>query len=792
MGSTSLGATQSRIVLTEEFRQTLDWLHAGENVFLTGKAGTGKSTLIRTFLEATDRNVQVLAPTGVAALNVDGFTIHRFFSLHPTLTVEDIGSSNYYPGRFASVIKALDTLIIDEVSMVRADLFDMLAIALRRFGPKPGTPFGGVQLVLVGDLFQLPPVVQEGESEFFRTHYETPFFFASPHFNREKFRSMALTKVFRQSDPTLVNLLNSVRDGRPGPEAFGVLEGLVQPDFEPPLDEFWLTLTTTRKRAETVNNQALSRIDDPTFRHESTVVGELGPWEPPTPDLLEFKIGAQVMLLNNDSLGRWVNGSLGRVVAWDPDEKTASVQLSARHGGRTVSVTPHTWEVTVPEVVGGKLTHVPVGTYQQLPFCLAWAISIHKSQGQTLDRMVVDLTGGAFAEGQLYVALSRCTSLEGLVLSTEAKPKDLRVALSARRFMRTVNPVDAPQGTAYLGVCFVGDVGRNWRPRPVEIAMVTDDGVEFSTLVDPHRDTGDARTRFGITAPDLQIAPSLPEAWGLMTRAMQGRQIAGIDVDEHLAWIDYELKRLGLTPPPVLGVDVLAGQNMTAEGGVVRRAYDSLPTALERARYVRELAGVEKLTLEGDPLESPVGITSAFLLPRWDSSPEFIVEGTAAPATEGLVRKLLRKAEYGLTARNAQLVAQLAQQLGDAEVAEEILRSTSGGSEATGEEVFHPGAQVCFSGSAVGPDGVSRSKEELHGLAAERGLLPVKAMTMSKCDVLVVAEEGSQSEKARKAAAWGKPVVGVDKFLAWCGLGVGQVTAPAAEAPPEVTVRYLV
>lgn len=779
------------MVLTEEFRQALEWLQAGENVFLTGKAGTGKSTLIRTFLETTERNVQVLAPTGVAALNVDGFTIHRFFSLHPTLTVEDIESSNYYPARFASVIKALDTLIIDEVSMVRADLFDMLAIALRRFGPKPGTPFGGVQMVLVGDLFQLPPVVQEGESEFFRTQYKSPFFFASAHFDREGFRSIALTEVFRQSDPTLVNLLNSVRDGRPGPEAFGVLEGLVQPDFEPPLDEFWLTLTTTRKRAELVNNQALSRIDGPRLRHESAVVGELGPWEPPTPDLLDFKVGAQVMLLNNDPLGRWVNGSLGSVVAWDPDDNTASVQLSGRHGGKTVSVTPHTWEVTAPGVVEGKFTHVQAGTYRQLPFCLAWAISIHKSQGQTLDRMVVDLTGGAFAEGQLYVALSRCTSLEGLVLRSEVKPKDLRVDLSARRFMRTVNPTAAPQCTAYLGVCFVGDVGRNWRPRPLEIAMVTDDGAEFSTLVDPQRDTGDARIRFGITAPDLQIAPSLPEAWGLMARLMQGRQVAGIEVDEHLAWIDYELKRLGLTPPPVLGVDLLAGKDMTGEGGVARRTYDSLPTALERARYVRELAGARQLTLEGDPLEAPLGTDSAFLLPRWDSTPEFILEGAAAPVTEGLGRNLMEMAGNGLTARNAEILAQLARQLGHAAVADEILRSTGGGSAGSVDEVFRPGAQVCFSGSAAGPDGVILTKEELHGLATEHGLVPVKAVTKSKCDVLVVAEEGSQSGKARKAISWGKPVASVGQFLRWCGLGFGPADPPAVELSPKVRVRYL-
>src|SRR5689334_4101081 len=214
VGSAPGAGAEREILLTEEFRHALALLAEGEHLFLTGKAGTGKSTLIRRFMAETDRNVVVVAPTGIAALNVDGYTIHRLFGFRTTTTLDDVRGGGYRPGRFTKTLASLQTLTIDEASMVRADVFDMLALALSRFGPEPGTPFGGVQIVLVGDLYQLPPVVTEHEAAFFSSTYETPYFFSAQSFRRDDFPTVALTTVFRQlGDDRMTAILNEIREG---------------------------------------------------------------------------------------------------------------------------------------------------------------------------------------------------------------------------------------------------------------------------------------------------------------------------------------------------------------------------------------------------------------------------------------------------------------------------------------------------------------------------------------------------------------------------------------------------
>lgn len=423
------------LVLTDEFTDALERLNAGSNLFLTGKAGTGKSTLIRTFLHQANRQVIVAAPTGIAALNVGGYTLHRLFSFPTSVSPDFAASPQYYPGRFAEVLRGLDTLIIDEVSMVRADLMDAIAIALERFGPWPGRPFGGVQVVLVGDLYQLPPVVTPAELEYFSSRYSSPYFFDAGAYLSTPFPTVELTTVFRQiGDNELISILNHAREGWLLDQARAILNARTDPDFQPPADEMWLTLTTTNRMAQARNRQMLEQLDAPLITATADIRGDTSRFDPPTEAELHFKVGAQVMMLNNDPSDRWVNGTIGQIAGHYYGEQgiTALVQLP---DGSRVSVPPYTWEVTQPSVVGGQLHHETVGTFTQLPFRLAWAITIHKSQGQTLERVVVDLTGGTFSDGQLYVALSRCTSMDGLVLRRSVIPKDLKVDPRIRRFL---------------------------------------------------------------------------------------------------------------------------------------------------------------------------------------------------------------------------------------------------------------------------------------------------------------------------------------------------------------------
>jgi ATP-dependent exoDNAse (exonuclease V) alpha subunit len=403
------------LVLTDEFERALALLAGGRHLFLTGKAGTGKSTLIRRFISETDRNVVVVAPTGIAALNVDGYTIHRLFSFSTTTSLDDVRTGRYYPGRFAKILGSLDTLIVDEASMVRADLFDQVAAALERFGPQPGAPFGGVQIVLVGDLYQLPPVVHEAEASYLSARYETPYFFSADSFRVEDFPSVALTTVFRQvGDDRMAAILNEIREGVLVGHARDQLNARTNPDFVPPDDEFWLTLAPTNRLVTARNRQRLERLTGDEITYLARRSGDLTLFDPPVEDELRFKVGAQIMMLNNDQFDRWVSGTLARVTGARMDDGlVVSVEFT---DGETADVRPYTWEATRPVVEGGSLRREVIGTFTQLPFKLAWAITIHKSQGQTLERMIVDLTGGMFSFGQLYVALSRCTSMSGLAL----------------------------------------------------------------------------------------------------------------------------------------------------------------------------------------------------------------------------------------------------------------------------------------------------------------------------------------------------------------------------------------
>src|SRR5690625_44641 len=603
---------QSDLVLTSEFERALALLHDGHNVFLTGKAGTGKSTLIRLFHQQTDRRIIVAAPTGIAALNVGGYTVHRLFSFHPTMSVDDVRTGNYRPGAFARTLKSLDTLIIDEISMVRADLFDMVVAALERYGPHPERRFGGVQVVLVGDLMQLPPVVTDHERDHFATRYDTPYFFSADSFRRSEFPTVSLSTVFRQlGDERMTSILNAIREGLFLDQAQVDLNVRAQPEFSPPDDELWLTLAPTNRIVGFRNRQKLAELPGEVIYYSAQTSGDLSSFDLPTDEVLEFKPGAQVMMLTNDAAERWVNGTLGKIASVAHDGGDISVTVEFRDGTRA-SITPHLWEATRPSVSAGALQHEVVGTFRQLPFKLAWAITIHKSQGQTVDRLCVDLTGGVFDFGQLYVALSRCTSLDGLVLKRPVLAKDLRTDRRVHRFLAQATRSDGPRRYCALAVNFVGLEDRMSRPRPVEIAIAFDDGTEVTTLINPQRDLGDARADFGISTPDVLLAPTLAQAWPVLLAIMDGATPVGLDIDHVLGLIDFELKRLGVASSIPLGVELRDAPMLPWEREMLESG-----SVLERARAA---IGVRsRLAVEDDAagaLASEAVVESAFLLAR--------------------------------------------------------------------------------------------------------------------------------------------------------------------------------
>lgn len=788
-------------VLTDEFRDAMALLAEGRHVFLTGKAGTGKSTLIRRFMSQTDRNVVVVAPTGIAALNVEGYTIHRLFGFTATTSLADIRTGRYYPGRFARTVKALDTLIIDETSMVRADLFDKVAAALERFGPDPGTPFGGVQIVLVGDLHQLPPVVTEAEAAFFSDRYATPYFFSADSFRRDDFPMVSLTTVFRQlGDDRMTAILNEIREGLLLGHAQEQLNARTDPDFVPPEDEFWLTLAPTNRLVTARNRQQLERLAGEEIVHHARQSGDLSLFDPPADETLRFKVGAQIMMLTNDQADRWVNGTLGKVIARVRGDDSAVV-IEFTDGSRA-EVAPFTWEATQPVVDGGGLRHEVCGTFTQLPFKLAWAITIHKSQGQTLDRLIVDLTGGMFSYGQLYVALSRCTSMNGLVLKRPVLPKDLKTDRRIARFLHDAADDGGPRRFCAIAMLTVGEEGRMSRPRPVEIAVAFDDGTAVSTLVNPQRDLADARQAYGIGVSDILLAPTLAEAWGVIAPMLTGCTPVGAGIDETLGLLDFELKRLGQVTVMPLGVEV-SRRSVGATGG----------TALERATatlaaFTESGVTAAGSTPFGDPPESlsghlitrdhhnptPTAATlpalSALLavsrrlgpalLGRPDPADELPVTPWIAAARHSVADQL--RAAAGRVRLTADVLTRLraAEQLLGAPILDEDLDSSDSAADIT--SVLVPGARICFTGTALDDAGREVPREEMLRIAEAAGLAPVKTVTKTRCEVLVTAEVGTQSGKARKAHELGKPVFSAEEFLAWAGSG--SRAKPASERAP--------
>ncbi|MBF0569683.1 MAG: AAA family ATPase [Candidatus Omnitrophica bacterium] len=409
--------------------------HSRKNIFLTGRAGTGKSTLLQYFRSSTSKNVVVLAPTGVAAVNIKGQTIHSFFNFRPDTTpagVEDIRLRRAQ----REIYKNLDTIIVDEISMVRADLFDCMDAFLRLHGPHKDEPFGGVQMILIGDLYQLPPVVTGAEREIFQGVYPSPYFFDAKAFPELGVEYLELETIYRQKEDQFIRLLNAVRDNDIRPEELALLNKRLDPAFTPPAGEFFVYLTTTNSLADEINKVRISSLKGKLHQYPGDVSGKFEEKNLPTQEMLEVKIGAQVMLLNNDQLGRWVNGTIGQVTDIIHADSGDAIRVRLAEG-QTVDVAPFTWEMYrfFYDKEAAKVSSEVTGAFTQYPLRLAWAVTIHKSQGKTFSRVIIDVGRGTFSHGQIYVALSRCTSLDGIILKKPILKHHIMMDVRVRHFL---------------------------------------------------------------------------------------------------------------------------------------------------------------------------------------------------------------------------------------------------------------------------------------------------------------------------------------------------------------------
>ena len=421
--------------------------HTRQSVFLTGKAGTGKSTFLKYICNHTKKKYVVLAPTGIAAINAGGVTLHSFFKLpfRPMLPDDpDLSLSHgrifeffKYPKEKRKIIAEVDLIIIDEISMVRADIIDCVDRILRVYSGNMRLPFGGKQLLFVGDVFQLEPVVPSDQKEILSLFYASPFFFSARVFKDINLVPIELQKVYRQTDSVFINILDRIRNNAARKQELDTLNGRYFPSFEPQNEDMYITLATRRDQVDFINEKKLAELPGEEYVSVGKIEGDFPESSLPTQLNLSIKEQAQVIFIDNDYERRWVNGTIGMVSGIDENGNVyVLLESGVEHLVEPTSWRNYKYKYNEKEK---RIEEEIVGTFEQLPIRLAWAITVHKSQGLTFSRVVVDLTGGVFAGGQTYVALSRCTSLEGLVLKSKISSRDIFIRKEIVEFSQIFN-----------------------------------------------------------------------------------------------------------------------------------------------------------------------------------------------------------------------------------------------------------------------------------------------------------------------------------------------------------------
>lgn len=417
--------------------------YTSRHIFLTGKAGTGKTTFLRRLIELTHKKAVIAAPTGIAAINANGVTIHSLFQLPfgAYLPKQPAADGDHYNQQYNTpksivrhlnmtaakrkVLADMELLIIDEVSMLRADLLDAIDMVLRYVRRNNGASFGGVQVLFIGDLHQLPPVVKSTEWAMLGQFYNSAYFFDAHALQQHPPVYIELEKIYRQADDVFINLLNNLRNNQVSQQDVALLEKYYKADFKPPLNDKYITLTTHNNKADTLNKQRLEELKAPSYLYRARVEDEFSEYAYPAEHILELKEGAQVMFIKNDASGeqRFFNGKIATVTAL----KTDVIEVQTEGNNQKIIVEKYKWENIryTTDKVTGEIKEELIGTFTQYPLKLAWAITVHKSQGLTFDKAIIDI-GNAFAPGQIYVALSRLRSLDGLVLTSQIPGSGIR------------------------------------------------------------------------------------------------------------------------------------------------------------------------------------------------------------------------------------------------------------------------------------------------------------------------------------------------------------------------------